>query len=73
MHRDFLLCPRRKRCHRLLVDLPRTGARPGSVQAPGSSLSFRLPALTVWLSFGLRGPGAVMGQERLKRGLRSSK
>jgi hypothetical protein len=26
---------------------------------PGSSLSFRLPALVVWLSFGLRGPGAA--------------
>jgi hypothetical protein len=56
-----------------LLTCPRTGTRPGSVQAPGSSLSFRLPALVAWLSFGLRGPGAVMGQERLKRGLRSSK
>jgi hypothetical protein len=36
---------------------------------PGSSLSFRLPALVVWLSSGLRGPGAAVGEERLKRGL----
>ena len=41
---------------------PRTGARPGSVQAPSSSLSIRLPTLVVWLSFGLRGPGAVLGR-----------
>jgi len=49
-----------------------TGAWRGSVQVPGSSLSFRLPAVVAWLSFGLRGPGAV-GEERLKRGLLSSK
>jgi hypothetical protein len=36
---------------------------------PGSSLSIRLPALVVWLSFGLRGPGAAGSEERLKRGL----
>jgi hypothetical protein len=35
---------------------------------PGSSLSIRLPTLVVWLSFGLRGPGAV-GEKRLKRGV----
>jgi hypothetical protein len=29
------------------------------VQAPGSSLSHRLPTLVVWLSSGLRGPGVV--------------
>jgi transposase len=29
------------------------------VQAPGLSLSHQLPTLVVWLSFGLRGPGAV--------------
>jgi len=46
-----------------------TGAWRGSVQAPGSSLSIRLPALVVWLSFGLRGPGAAVSGERLKRGL----
>src|SRR6476469_2530033 len=28
-------------------------------QAPGSSLSLRLPTLVVWLSFGLRGPGVA--------------
>jgi hypothetical protein len=39
---------------------------------PGSSLSHRLPALVAWLSFGLRGPGAV-GEERLKRGVLGSK
>ena len=35
------------------------GPRPGqaSVQASGLSLSFRLPTLVVWLSFGLRSPG----------------
>jgi hypothetical protein len=38
-----------------------------------NSLSIRLPALVVWLLFGLRGPGAAMGRERLKKGLRSSK
>ena len=55
-----------------LLICPRAGARPGSVQVPGSSLTNRLPALVAWLSFGLHGPGAV-GRERLKRGLRSSK
>ena len=50
----------------------RTGAWRGSVQVPGSSLSLRLPTLVVWLSFGLRGPGAAMSEERLKRGLFSS-
>jgi hypothetical protein len=55
-----------------LLTCLRTDAWRGSVQAPGSSLSFRLPALVVWLSFGLRGPGAV-GKERLKRGVLSSK
>ena len=56
-----------------LFTCPRTGARPGSVQVPGPSLSFRLPALVVWLSSGLRGPGAAVGKERLKRGLPGSK
>jgi len=56
-----------------LLICPRAGARPGSVQVPGSSLTNRLPALVAWLSFGLRGPGAALGGERLKRGLRSSK
>jgi hypothetical protein len=56
-----------------LLTCGRTGAWPGSVQASGSSLSLRLPTLVVWLSFGLRGPGAVMGRERLKRGLLCSK
>jgi hypothetical protein len=55
-----------------LLTCPRTVAWRGSVQVPGSSLSHRLPALVAWLSFGLRGPGAV-GRERLKRGLLSSK
>ena len=55
-----------------LLICPRAGARPGSVQVPGSSLTNRLPALVAWLSFGLRGPGAV-GWERLKRGVLSSK
>ena len=55
-----------------LLTCSRTGARPGSVQVPGSSLSHRLPALVAWLKSGLRGPGAV-GKERLKRGLLSSK
>jgi hypothetical protein len=36
---------------------------------PGSSLSLRLPTLVVWLSSGLRGPGAAGSGERLKRGL----
>jgi hypothetical protein len=56
-----------------LLTCLKTGAWPGSVQVPGPSLSFRLPALVVWLLSGLRGPGAVMGRERLKRGLPSSK
>jgi hypothetical protein len=56
-----------------LLTCLRTGAWRDSVQVPGSSLSFRLPALVVWLSFGLRGPGAAMGEERLKRGLFGSK
>ena len=30
---------------------------------PGSSLSFRLPALVVWFSSGLRGPDAVVSGE----------
>jgi hypothetical protein len=42
-----------------LLTCLRTGAWRGSVQVPGSSLSIRLPALVAWLSFGLRGPGAV--------------
>jgi hypothetical protein len=33
----------------------------------------RLPTLVVRLSSGLRGPGAAMSEERLKRGLFSSK
>jgi hypothetical protein len=36
---------------------------------PGSSLANRLPTLDVWLSHGLRGPGAVVSKERLERGL----
>ena len=44
-----------------------------SVQAPGPSLSFRLPTLVVWLSHGLRGPGFVVSWVRLKRGLCCSK
>jgi hypothetical protein len=55
-----------------LLTCSRTGAWRGSVQVPGSSLLIRLPALVAWLSFGLRGPGAV-GRERLKRGVLSSK
>ena len=47
----------------------RTGAWRGSVQVPGSSLANRLPTLGVWLSHGLRGPGAAMSGERLERGL----
>ena len=57
-----------------LLTCGRTGAWPGSVQVPGLSLSHRLPAFVVWLSFGLRGPGAATeGEERLKRGLPCSK
>jgi hypothetical protein len=56
-----------------LLTCLRTGAWRGSVQVPGSSLSFRLPALVVWLSSGLRGPGAAVSGERLKRGLPGSK
>jgi hypothetical protein len=52
-----------------LLTCPRTGAWRGSAQVPGSSLSIRLPTLVVWLSFGLRGPGAAGSEERLKRGL----
>src|SRR5215207_8966271 len=33
--------------------------RRGVVQAPGLSLSHRLPTLVVWLSLGLRGPGVA--------------
>ena len=55
-----------------LLTCSRTVAWRGSVQVPGSSLSHRLPALVAWLSFGLRGPGAV-GRERLKRGVLGSK
>jgi hypothetical protein len=40
---------------------------------PGLSLSHRLPTLVVWLSFGLREPGAAGSKERLKRGLPGSK
>jgi hypothetical protein len=36
---------------------PRLGQ--ASVQAPGPSLSHRLPTLVVWLCFGLRGPGVT--------------
>jgi hypothetical protein len=36
---------------------------------PGSLLAIRLPTLGVWLSHGLRGPGAVVRGERLERGL----
>ena len=35
---------------------------------PGSSLSIRLPALVVWLSFGLRGPGAAMERGEAQEG-----
>ncbi len=37
------------------------GTAPGEVvvQAPGLSLSHRLPTLVVWLSFGLREPGVA--------------
>jgi hypothetical protein len=35
------------------------GAWQGVVQAPGLSLSLRLPTLIVWLSIGLRGPGVA--------------
>ena len=35
----------------------------------GSSLAIRLPTLGVWLSHGLRGPGAAVSGERLERGL----
>jgi hypothetical protein len=44
------------------LKIVRTGAWRGSVQVPGSSLSIRLPALVVWLSFGLRGLGAAVGK-----------
>jgi hypothetical protein len=40
----------------------------GSVLAPGLSLSFRLPTLVVWLSFGLRGPGVVLGPGEAREG-----
>jgi len=36
---------------------------------PGSPLAIRLPTLGVWLSHGLRGPGAAVSKERLERGL----
>jgi hypothetical protein len=53
-----------------LLTCARTGAWRGSVQVPGPLLCFRLPALVVWLSSGLRGSGAAtMGEERLKTGL----
>jgi hypothetical protein len=44
--------------------------RPGqaSVEAPGLSLSFRLPTLVVWLSFGLRGPGVAPGRGEAQEG-----
>ena len=51
-----------------LLTCPRTGAWRGSVQAPGSSLSIRLPALVVWLSFGLRGPGAAVAAGEAQEG-----
>jgi len=56
----------------LFTDL-QDGAWQGVVQAPGLSLSHRLPTLVVWLSFGLRGPGLAHGREWLKRGLSGSK
>ena len=52
------------RIHRTLIGYLltclRTGAWRGSVQVPGPSLSFRLPALVVWLSFGLRGSSVAV-------------
>jgi hypothetical protein len=39
-----------------------------SVQAPGLSLSHRLPTLVVWLSFGLRGSGVVPGRGEAQEG-----
>ena len=35
---------------------------------PGSSLSIRLPTLVVWLSFGLRGPGAAVERGEAQEG-----
>ena len=49
------------------IDL-RTGAWRGSVQASGPSLSHRLPALVVWLSFGLRGPDVANGSGEAQEG-----
>ena len=51
-----------------LLTCLRTGAWRGSVEVPGWSLSFRLPALVVWLSFGLRGPGAAMERGEAQEG-----
>jgi hypothetical protein len=34
----------------------------------GSSLSIRLPTLVVWLSFGLRGPGAAVERGEAQEG-----
>ena len=45
--------------HRLLVPLTQTDVWQGSVQAPGLSLSHRLPTLVVWLSFGPRSAGVA--------------
>jgi hypothetical protein len=42
-----------------LFDCPTAGAWPGSVEVPGLSLSHRLPTMIVWLSRGLRSPGAA--------------
>ena len=42
-----------------LLICPGTGAWQGSVWAPGSSLSIRLPTSVAWPSLGLRGPGAA--------------
>ena len=51
-----------------LLTCARTGTWPGSVQVPRLSLSHRLPALVVWLSFGLRGLGAAnLGEAGVSR------
>lgn len=39
-----------------------------SVEAPGLSLSHRLPTLVVWLSFGLRRPGVAPGRGEAQEG-----
>lgn len=51
-----------------LLYCPEVLAWRGWDQAPGSSLSLRLPTLVVWLSLGLCGPGVAPGLGEAREG-----